>query len=66
MTKYWIQRTIKHKNSLKKWAKEHGFIKNDKIDLNKAYEYAKKHNLTHRIKQINLAKTLKKLRKKKR
>ena len=64
MTKYWIQKTVKHKGSLKKWAKEHGFIKNEKIDLEKAYKYAKKHKLTHRIKQINLAKTLKKLRKK--
>ena len=64
MNKYWIQRTVKHKGSLRKWAEEYGFIKNGKIDLNKAYEYAKKHKLTHRIKQINLAKTLKKLRKK--
>ena len=47
MSKYWIQKTVKHKGSLRKWAEEHKFIKNGKIDLNKAYEYAKKHELTH-------------------
>ena len=64
MSKYWIQKDIKHKGSLKKWAKEHRFLnKNNTIDLNKAYAYAKRHELTHRIRQINLAKTLKRLRK---
>jgi len=63
MTKYWIQKSVKHKGALKEWAKQHHFVKNDKIELTKAYEYAKKHHLTHRIKQINLARTLRKLRK---
>ena len=64
MSKYWIQKDIKHKGSLTKWAKEHRFInKKGTIELSKAYSYAKKHKLTHRIRQINLAKTLKKLRK---
>ena len=65
MSKYWIQKNIKHKGSLTKWAKEHRFMNdNDTIKLNKAYSYAKNHKLTHRLRQINLAKTLKKFRKK--
>ena len=65
MSKYWIQKDIKHKGSLTKWAKEHRFInKNDTINLSRAYSYAKNHKLTHRLRQINLAKTLRKLRKK--
>ena len=62
MSKNWIQKSIKHKGSLKEWAKKHKFIKNGKIDLQRAYEYAKKHKLNHRIRQINLAKTLRKVR----
>ena len=64
MTKYWIQKTIRHKGSLRKWAEKHHIIKNGKIDINKALKYAKKNKLTHRIRQLNLAKTLKRLRKK--
>ena len=65
MSKKWIQKVTKHKGNLTKWAKEHRFINNnDTINLSKAYSYAKNHKLTHRIQQINLAKTLKKFRKK--
>ncbi len=60
----WIQKNLKHKGSLTEWAKKHKFYKNGHIELSKAYAYAKKHKLTHRIRQINLAKTLKKLRNK--
>ena len=63
MSKYWIQKSIKHKGSLTEWAKHHHFYKNGKIELTKAYEYAKKHHLTHRIRQINLAKNLRKFHK---
>ena len=65
MSKKWIQKVTKHKGNLTKWAKEHRFINNnDTINLKKAYSYAKNHKLTHRLRQINLAKTLRKLRKK--
>lgn len=63
MTK-WIKGAIKHEGSLTKWSKQHHFIlKNGNIDLKKAENYAKKHNLKHRERQINLAKNLKKARK---
>jgi hypothetical protein len=61
MTKRWIQRAIKHKGSLRKWAEEHGFItRNGTINLKEAEKYAKAHGLTHRLRQINLAKNLRK------
>jgi hypothetical protein len=58
----WIQKSIKHRGSLRNWAKKHKFIKNGKIDLDRASEYAHKHHLTRRIRQINLARTLRKIR----
>ena len=65
MSKNWIQKVTNHKGNLTKWAKEHRFMNNnDTINLTKAYSYAKNHKLTRRLRQINLAKTLKKLRKK--
>ena len=65
MSKNWIQKVTKHKSNLTKGAKEHRFMNSDNtIKLNKAYNYAKNHKLTHRLRQINLAKTLEKLRKK--
>ncbi len=61
--KKWIQKAIKHKGSLTKWAKAHGFItKRGTIDIKKAEAYARKHNLKHRIRQINLVKNLKKFK----
>ncbi|MEM3859984.1 MAG: hypothetical protein QW478_11395 [Candidatus Micrarchaeaceae archaeon] len=63
MTKKWIQKSIKHKGSLTTWAKRHKFYKNNKIELGKAYKYAKKHHLTKRLRQINLAKTLRRFKK---
>lgn len=64
--KRWIQKAIKHKGSLRKWAEKMGFItKRGTIDLKSALEYAEKHNLKHRIRQIRLAMTLRKLRRKK-
>ncbi|MEM3860710.1 MAG: hypothetical protein QW478_15170 [Candidatus Micrarchaeaceae archaeon] len=63
MTKKWIQHAIKHKGSLTTWAKKHKFYKNNKIQLNKAYKYAKAHKLTKRLRQINLARNLRKFRK---
>ncbi|MGC8585712.1 MAG: hypothetical protein ACP5L4_06350 [Thermoplasmata archaeon] len=56
----WIQRAIRYPGSLKKWAREHGFItKRGTINLREAEAYARKHGLTHRIRQINLVKNLK-------
>ena len=64
MKKYWIQKVTKHKGNLKKWAKEHHFTnKNGTINITKGLRYAKNKHLDKRIKQLNLAKTLKKLRK---
>jgi hypothetical protein len=64
MTRYFIKKaTSKHKGSLRKWAQAHKFISNGKINLAKAKNYAKKHGLKHRLKQINLAQTLRRVRK---
>lgn len=69
MTKKWIQKTgigkKGRKGSLDRWAKKHRFISKTTgdIKLGKAYDYAKKHHLTHRMRQINLAKTLRKMKK---
>jgi len=63
--KRWIQKAIKHKGSLKRWAEEHGFItKKGTIDLRRAKKYAEEHGDTHRIRQIDLAMTLRKYSKK--
>ncbi len=65
--KKWIQKAVKREGSLTRWAKEHGFITARKtIDLNRAYRYAKRKNLIKRIRQINLAKTLRRLSKRRR
>jgi len=64
--KYWIQKAVnpKHKGSLRRWAEQHHFLNKDgTIDLREAYAYAKKHDLTHRMRQINLAKNLRKFHK---
>lgn len=65
MTKF-IQKAVKHPGSLRRWAEQHHFI-NSKgtIDLSKAEKYAKKEGLKHRLKEINLAKTLRRVRKRK-
>jgi len=63
-SKRWIKRAIKHKGSLRRWAKKHKLMKKGKILLGKAYDYAKKKKLKRRMKQVVLAKTLKRLRKK--
>jgi len=49
---------------LTEWAKRHHFYKGGRIQLNKALRYAKRKHLTKRVRQIYLAKTLSKLRKK--
>ena len=56
----WIQRVIKNKGSLTDWATKHRFIRNNRIQFDRAMSYAKRNSLTHRIRQINLAKKLKK------
>jgi len=63
-SKRWIQKAIKHKGSLKKWAEKHGFItKKGTIDLRRAKKYAEEHGDTHRLRQIILAERLRKYRK---
>ena len=64
MSKRWIQRAVKRRGSLTAWAKQHHFYKNGRIQLNKALRYAKRRHLTKRIRQIYLAKTLSRLRRK--
>jgi len=64
--KRWIQRAVKRRGSLTSWAKKHGFYRGGKIQLNKAMKYAKRRHLTKRVRQIYLAKTLSKLRRKRR
>ncbi|MEM4066845.1 MAG: hypothetical protein QXV17_08290 [Candidatus Micrarchaeaceae archaeon] len=63
MSKKWIQKSKMKKGTLTEWSKKHHFYKNGKINLTKAYEYAKKHHLTKEMRRINLAKTLRKIRK---
>lgn len=60
--KHWIQKAIKHKGSLKKFAKRHHDVKHGKIELGKLKRI--KHLSTHRKKQINLARTLRRMKKK--
>ena len=58
-----IQGAIEHPGSLRRWADEHRFKNRDgTIDLRRAEAYAKRRNLKHRLRQIRLARTLKKLR----
>ena len=58
---YFIAKAIKHRGSLTSWAKQHHLMKKDgKIDLVRARAYAKKKELTHRLRQIALAERLKK------
>lgn len=62
MSRKFIKRAIKHPGSLRRWAREHGFIRHGKIDLARAEAYAKRHKLEHRIREINLARTLRRLK----
>ncbi len=62
MAKYFIKKAIKHKGSLRKWAqKVKAMNKNGTINLSKAMRIAKRRGLTHRIRQINLAKNLRRM-----
>lgn len=64
MSKNWIKKATKHKGKLRSYAKRHKAIKkNGDIDLNKAMRIAKKNNDKKRIKEIELARTLKRMRK---
>ena len=63
---YFIQEAIQHPGSLKKFAKKHHAMNQDgTINLNEAENAAMNENepsRTHRLKQINLARTLANLR----
>ena len=64
MADKFIQRAIKpkHKGSLRRWALKHGYIqKNGNIDLGRARKSAKRSGDTHRLREINLAITLRRL-----
>jgi len=64
--KNWIQKAVKHKGSLRRWAEEHGFItERGTIDLDEALRYAERKHDLHRIRQIYLVKTLREFRRRK-
>ena len=63
MARRWIQKAVKRKGDLTAWAKRHRFYKGGRIQISKAMRYAKRKHLTKRIRQLNLAKTLRRLRK---
>ena len=64
MSKNWIRKAVKHKGSLKEFAKKHkALLKNGNINLAKLKRL--KGLTEHRIRQINATETLKKLRRKK-
>lgn len=64
MAKNWIKKATKHKGKLKSYAKYHKAIKkNGDIDLTKVMRIAKKNKDKKRIKEIELARTLKRMRK---
>ena len=63
----WIRKAIpeQHRGKLEKWAKKHHFMDIDgDINLRKAMTYAIRHDDKAREKEINLAKNLKRFRKK--
>ena len=67
MNKQWIRKAIpeNHRGKLEKWAKEHNFMDvNGDINLRKAMGFARKHDEKTREKEITLARTLKKMRRK--
>ena len=67
MNKQWIRKAIpeNHRGKLEKWAKEHNFMDVDgDINLRKAMGFAKRHDEKTREKEITLARTLKKMRRK--
>ena len=62
-----IQGAIKHPGSLRKYAEEHGKVmKNGNVDLGATKAYIEKNESgmekTRRLRQVNLASTLKRLR----
>jgi len=65
--KKWIQKAIKRPGALRRVARRLGLIKGDEKlsneDLQKLKEHAKRTGNTRLLRQVNLAKTLKKLRK---
>ena len=66
MALYFIKGAIKHKGSLRKWAKQHHAIgKSGRINLKKARRVALRERepaRAHRLRQINLARNLRRLR----
>jgi hypothetical protein len=61
----WIQASgvRRHKGMLRSWAAEHGFIgPSGRIELGEAYAYARARGDTHRMRQINFAKNVRRLK----
>lgn len=69
MAKKWIQKTIKNPGALRRTAKRLGLIEDDEpltaSDLAKLEAHAKKTGDTTLLRRVNLAKTLKRMAKKK-
>lgn len=61
--KKWISGAIEHPGSLRRWAKQHRAMRGNKINLSKAERIARRKGDEHRIRQINLARNLRKARK---
>jgi len=66
--RFWIQHAVKHAGSLRRFARKHRALTEDgKIDYEKALSAAEKirdpSERLRRIRQVNLARTLKRLRK---
>ena len=67
VNKQWIRKAIpeSHRGKLERWAKKHHMMNVDgDINLRKAMSYAIRHDEKTREKEINLAKNLKRFRKK--
>lgn len=62
----WIKKAIKHKGALRRWAEKMHFItESGDINLREAERWAREHHDEHRLRQILLAKNLRKFRKRK-
>ena len=63
MARKFIRGAIKHPGSLTRYAKQHRLLRPDgTIDLSRAKDYAERHHDLRRVRQVNLANTLRRLR----
>jgi hypothetical protein len=64
--KFWIQKAVNkkgHKGRLRRWAMKHRLLNQDgTIDLSHAKKFARREGDVHRLREINLAINLRRLR----